>query len=243
LLNLIRQIINQFKRHKAVLITTTTILVGGVGFFNNGFELAKNHLAQKHAEDSLDQINAGVSIKHVEAIFGAPIVEGKIPEKELTSYLYSFKKFYLQVLFDKENTVQFFAVTVKDPSFKPKLPYLVDLKLGSFKFSELDGGQMLYSNVSSKFYEYAEFHYLGNPGNYRNLYIAYNPAGTEYGAEPSWPEISELESPSALGKFKNSAFPNTFGVGTILGDEEKWVPKAGVGIDFYTARDLPEHSY
>lgn len=236
------QIINLVKRHKAVLLTAISIFVGGVAFFNNGFELVKNHLAQKHAEDNLDKINSGVSIKHVEAIFGAPVVEGKIPEKKLTSYLYSFKKFYLQVLFDKENTVQFFAVTVKDPNFKPKLPYL-DLKLGDFKFSELDRGEMLYSNASSKFYEYAEFHYLGNPGNYRNLYVAYNPAGTKYGAEPYCPEISELESPSALAKFKKSAFPNTFGVGTILGDEEKWIPKSGVGIDFYTARDLPEHSY
>jgi hypothetical protein len=236
------RVLDFLNRHKATALALIAFFVGTVAFFNNGFELVKNHLIQKHAEDSLEKLNAGVSVKHVEAIFGAPIVERKTSKKGLSTYLYSFKKFYLQVVFDKENTVKFFAVTIKDASFNPKVPYL-NQRLGKFRFSDMNSGKTLYSNKSSKFYEYAEFHYLGFPGNYRNIYIAYNPSGTDYGAQMESPSIPELELPSAIAKFKASAFPNTYGVGEILGDEDQWVPKTGVGIDFYTAIDLPEHNY
>lgn len=229
--------------HKAAIITTVPILFASVSFFNDGFDLFKNHIIQRRAEDGLEKLNSGVSIKHVEAIFGPPIAESKIKQpKELHQYIYSFEKFYLQVVFDEENTVQLFTVTSKTPDFRPKIPY-IDIALGDKTFSEIGGGKKFQSNLSSKFYEYAEFLYLGNPGNYRNLYLAYNPAGILYKREPIWPSFEELEDKKAIEQFRSSAYPNTYGVGSTLGDDEEWIQHTGVGIDFYLSRDLPEHHY
>lgn len=229
--------------HKATILAVVTILFASVSVFNDGFDLVKNHIVQKRAEDGLEKLNSGVSIKHVEAIFGAPIAESKIDvPKKLRQYIYSFQKFYLQVVFDEENTVQFFAVTSKTPNFRPTIPYIGNI-LGEKTFAEVGGGKMLQSNLSSKFYEYAEFIYLGNPGNYRNLYLAYNPSGILYKREPIWPSFEKVEDKKAIEQFRLSAYPNTYGVGSTLGDDEHWVAHVGVGIDFYLSRDLPEHHY
>ena len=139
--------------HKAAIIWLIPFVFASASFFNDGFDLFKNHIIQKSAEEGLEKLNAGVSIKHVEAIFGAPIAESKIdlPQK-LRQYFYSFEKFYLQVVFDEENTVQFFSVTSKKTSFHPKIPY-VDVTLGKRTFTEIGHGKMLSSEMSSKFYK------------------------------------------------------------------------------------------
>lgn len=230
-------------RHKAVIVATVMFVFASISFFNDGFDLFKNHIIQKRAEDGLEKLNAGVSIKHVEAIFGAPIAESRIySPKELKQYIYSFQKFYLQVVFDEENTVQFFAVTSKSTSFRPTIPY-IDNSLGVKTFSEIGAGKVLQSVKTSKFYEYGEIIYLGNPGNYRNLYLAYNPSGVLYKQDPIWPSLEEVEDKSAIEQFRSSVYPNTYGVGSTLGDDEDWVTQIGLGINFYLSRDLPEHHY
>lgn len=230
------------KKHKTTAFSIVAVIAGAIAFFNNGFELVKNHLKQKHAEENLSKLNAGVSIKHIESVFGAPVVEYKVRKYNINAYIYSFKKFYLQVLYDKDNTVKFYAVTTKSKDFNPKISYL-NKKLGQFKFSEIGNSTTLYSEFSSKFFAYAEYQYLANPGNYRNVYLAYNPAGINFDSNTNYPSVSSPESPEEIAKYRSSSFPNTYGFGDSLGDEQKVVLEAGLGIDYYTARDIPELNY
>ncbi len=225
------------------LITKVAVFVAAlIGFLNNGLELITNHIAQKHAEDSLGQINSGVSIRYVESLFGVPIVERKIAKGKLTENLFSFNKFYLQVIFDESGTVRFYAVTSKDKNFRPALPYIGET-LGSFTFgkSSINRDGILYSNKSSKFYEYAEYGEIGFPANYRKLYLAFNPMGAIYDERvyEAVPSISDTDSPTAIQKFRAMAYPNSYGVGSTLADETKFLSYTRIGIDFYTAVDLP----
>lgn len=231
------------KRAKKITIAAViAFIVAAVPFFNDLLDLYVNHVSQKHAEDNLIKMNAGVSIKHVESVFGAPIVESKL-KKGLTEYIYSFKRFYLQVVFNKNNNVVFFAVTSKDKRFHPKVPYL-EIKLGEQKFNKTDSFKTLYSERSSKYYAYAESHYMGNPGNYRNIYLAHNPAGVTYEKDSQWEGFGvDVNSKAAIEKFRNYFSPNTYGVGDILGEDKDWNQDNWVGIEYFVSRDLPEHNY
>ncbi|EKF9803490.1 hypothetical protein O1C99_003613 [Vibrio cholerae] len=225
-------------------------LVAFIGYLNDGADFYNNYVKQKRAEDGLEMINTGVSIQHVKSIFGPPIREEHQLDKGVHQYLYSFKNFYLQVVYDNNNTVVFFSVTSKNEEFKPKIPYLTRFVDDKFVSSTLghtfeeysDSSNFIWSSLTSKFFDYYEYIYLGNPGNYRNLYFGFNPAGIEYSETVI---LSERENPSqvALDKFRKSASPNTYGVGEYLGDHNGPETMFGIGIDYYNARDLPEHQY
>lgn len=83
------------------------------------------------------------------------------------------------MVYDNNNTVILYSVTSKDENFHPEVPYL--RKTLGHKFKDFGSDiDYLQSSYSSKFYQYEEGHYLGNHGNYRNFYLAYNPAGVDY---------------------------------------------------------------
>ncbi|GAB7266047.1 hypothetical protein DZS_17470 [Dickeya ananatis] len=106
------------------------------------------------------------------------------------------------------------------------------------------GYRFLYSGFSSKFYGYAEYYYLGNPGNYRNFYLSYNPAGVDYQPlQPLTDLVNDEDSPpdkDDLIKFRKNNAPNTFAVGEVLGGPDGPELSFGIGIDYYDARDIPD---
>ncbi|SJK83846.1 uncharacterized protein HELO_3296A [Halomonas elongata DSM 2581] len=217
------------------------LVVGGMKDFLGFY---KDFLKQKRAEDGLKMMNSGVSIKHVESVFGAPVLESHDESGDLAEYVYSFKRFYLQVVFNEiYNQVVFYAVTSKDSGFKPRVPY-VNGSLG-MKFSEIsEAYEAPEAALSSKYFQYSEGVYLGNPGNYRNIYLAYNPLGVSYGDISPLPfDQTPIPSREVLEDFRDTTHPNTYGVGSILGTMKGEETKFGVGVEYFSSRDLPEHQY
>ncbi|WP_233356818.1 ETEC_3214 domain-containing protein, partial [Vibrio cholerae] len=82
-------------------------------------------------------------------------------DKGVHQYLYSFKNFYLQVVYDNNNTVVFFSVTSKNEEFKPKIPYLTRFVDDKFVSSTLghtfeeysDSSNFIWSSLTSKFFD------------------------------------------------------------------------------------------
>jgi hypothetical protein len=230
----------------AVVLSGVLAISGYFGTLNGLFDLYQNiadNFFQKKAEDSLHVIYTGASIKYIESIFGAPVKEEHSEDGKVNEYIYSFRKFYLQVVYDNNNTVILYSVTSKDKDFHPEIPYL-DKTLGH-KFKDFGNDiNYLQSGYSSKFYQYEEGHYLGNPGNYRNFYLAYNPAGVDYFELHSLPDFyNNNKSPpnkKDLEEFRGNNAPNTFGVGDIHGGPEGLELSFGLGIDYYDARDIPD---
>lgn len=214
-----------------------------VGYLNDIHGVYGNYIKQRRAEDSLVLLNTGVSIQHVKSVFGSPIVESHEKNKKLSEYVYSFKRFYLQVVFNNDNEVVFFAVTSKDKDFHPTVPYL-NQSLGETFYALSEHYSENQANYSSKFFEYNENIYLGNVGNYRNVYLAFNPAGIDYDDIEMLP-FDEMPNPSdeISDRFRRQSYPNTYGVGKILGGRDDNETIFGVGIEFYTSRDLPEYQY
>ncbi|WP_227659818.1 ETEC_3214 domain-containing protein [Hafnia alvei] len=230
----------------AVVLSGALAISGYFGALNGVFDLYQNiadNFFQKKAEDNLHVIYTGASIKYIESIFGAPVKEEHSEDGKVNEYIYSFRKFYLQVVYDNNNTVILYSVTSKDKDFHPEIPYL-DKTLGH-KFKDFGNDiNYLQSGYSSKFYQYEEGHYLGNPGNYRNFYLAYNPAGVDYFELHSLPDFYNNNkfppNKKDLEEFRSNNAPNTFGVGDIHGGPEGLELSFGLGIDYYDARDIPD---
>lgn len=229
-----------------VVLSGIFAIIGYFGSLNGLFDLYQNFtdkFLQKKAEDNLNVIYTGASIKYIESIFGPPVKEAHSEDSRVHEYIYSFKKFYLQVVYDNNNTVILYSVTSKDKDFHPEVPYL--RKTLGHKFKDFGNNiDYLQSSYSSKFYEYEEGHYLGNPGNYRNFYLAYNPAGVDYFELHPLPDFSnDKKSPpnkKDLEEFRRNNAPNTFGVGDVLGSPEGLELSFGLGINYYDARDIPD---
>ncbi len=81
-------------------------------------------------------------------------------------------------------------------------------------------------------------------GNYRNFYLAYNPAGVDYQALQPLPDMmNDEKSPpkqADLTAFRKQNAPNTFAVGDINGNPEGPEMYFGIGIGYYDARDIPD---
>lgn len=221
-------------------------LTTGFGLLNGMFDLYQNisdKFFQKKAENNLNVIYTGASIKYIESIFGVPVKEDHSDDGLVSQYIYAFKKFYLQIVYDKHNTVILYSVTSRDKDFHPEVPYLQGV-LGDKFESFGDEIQHLQSGYSSKFYEYEEGHYLGNPGNYRNFYLAYNPSGVDYFELQPLPDLyNNNESPpdkKDLLNFRSNNAPNTFAVGDMNGGPDRTEMYYGIGINYYAARDIPD---
>lgn len=234
----------------AMIIGAITITVGIVvtwlGALNGFFDLYNNiadKFSQRQAEDNLNAIYTGSSIRYIESVFGVPIQESHSDDGKVNEYIYSFKKFYLQVVYDDKNKVILYSVTSKDKNFHPKIPYLGSTLGNNFDSYGKDI-QDFESGYSSKFYQYKEVHYLGNPGNYRHFYLAYNPAGIEYADLNALPDLHNDNNfppkKADLDHFRQNNTPNTFAIGDIMGSPKGPELYYGIGIDYYVARDIPD---
>lgn len=186
--------------------------------------------------ESLNEITTGWPKEYLEHKFGPAIIKNIYSNYEVTELIHSSPKFYLQSIFDKNDKLIFYSVTSKSMDFHPQVPR-IGIILGKSTFSEIGDGEHLYSYLGSKYYTYAEVHYFGNPGNYRNYYFAYNPAGVDY-ASKWFPAVLDVDGKKEIDKMRQRAKPNTFGVGDILGDELHMLKNIGIGIEYYVARDI-----
>jgi len=151
--------------------------------------------------------------------------------------IFVFPRFLLQAIISDEGKVIFYSVTTRSEGFTPSIPKLGGSLLAT-NFSELGGPDIINGYLGSKYYEYNEKIYLGNLGNYRNFYVGLCPAGVPPSGDKFFPVIPESDGPAAVKKFRESNSPNCYGVGDILGGEEKIVEYVGIGIDYFVARDL-----
>lgn len=193
-------------------------------------------------EDALSRLNTNLSLEYAKSIFGMPIIQQNIENSKCTECIYSFKNFYLQLVSNENNIIIFYAITVKDKRFQPTIPYL-NAKIGKVTFEEATDGasyQTLYNNVSSKFYEYGESTYLGNPSNYKKIYLAYNPSGIDFNGN-TFMSIDELEDKDKIKDMRSKSLPNTYAVGSSAYEENSIINSENlhIGVDYFTARDLP----
>jgi len=132
--------------------------------------------------------------------------------------MYIYDKYYLQLIFDNENKLHFYAISSRNLDFMPNLPFF-QKKLGVNTFSDFgQHDRVEYSFLSSKYPVYAEVHYLGRPGKYNYYYFALNGNfSVNYNEQPlgdiDWNDLMTNEKKLIL--FRKSTKPNTFGVGSF----------------------------
>ncbi|XDZ51975.1 ETEC_3214 domain-containing protein [Neisseriaceae bacterium CLB008] len=216
--------------------------LSGINVFWDTYKNIETSFLQKKAVDHLDKMYVGTSIRYVESIFGIPVKEISSEKRNLKASIYVFENFYLQVIYDQDGTVILYSVTSRSTGFKPQIPYL-NTRLGNKTFFEYGPSEFMYSALSSKFYEYAEHHYLGFPSEYRNIYLSFQPTGVEYKKIDSFSEIGyclDECSEKSIENFRKKNIPNTFAVGSIFSErDEEALEQFGLGADFYEALSLP----
>jgi len=199
-------------------------------------EEPKDSKAKITPYDRVGKIFIGANERYLESIFGVPVVTNQINSINSKEVFYSFKRFYLQFLYDKNGALFFYSLTSKDVNFNPVIPRL-GVSLGESTFSEISNDAThLYSYLTSKHYGYSEYVYLGNAGNYHNYYLAYNSSGVNY---VNWPNVKtyvEGYESKSLGEFRSSMIPNSFGVGDMKGVSNDSLLYE-VGVEYYTFRN------
>lgn len=188
-------------------------------------------------ESALETLTTGMSRTALEAQFGPARFDDEIVKLAARDLIFVFPRFFLQAVISHQGKVIFYSVTTRSADFRPAIPKL-DGRLLESHYKDLGNGEHIYSNMSSKFYEYAERIYLGNPGNYRNFYLGYCPAGILPGKDKFSPAVLDRDGPLAMKEFREKSTPNCFGVGDILGDEDRIFENIHMGIDYFIARDL-----
>lgn len=197
---------------------------------------------EDNPESKLDSIFIGMGKPYVEKLFGTPIVELKHELDSLTETNYKFEKFYLQFIFSKSGSVQFYSVVSRSESFKPCIPTINKCLGNTFaeiaRSNEMDASfehNYLYSYLTSKHYGYGEYLYLGNAGNYQNFYLGFNSLGAMY--NDIHPFTLNERNRAEWDEFRNKYMPNSYGVGEIgaISDDQLYYE---IGPEFYTFRNL-----
>ncbi|VVN12382.1 hypothetical protein PS634_03876 [Pseudomonas fluorescens] len=193
-------------------------------------------------DSKLGSIFIGMSKPYVETLFGTPIVELKHDFEKLTETNYVFDNFYLQFIFSKSGSLQFYSVVSRAKTFMPCIP-TINKCLGN-TFSNIAKVQNMnaslehsyvYSYLTSKHYGYGEYLYLGNAGNYHNYYLGYNSLGVDY--DDIRPFTLNEHNKLEWDEFRSHNMPNAFGVGNIgsISDKNLYYE---IGPEFYTFRNL-----
>lgn len=186
----------------------------------------------------ISKLTTGMSRKSVEAVFGVPMFAEPNQQYAVDNLIFVFPNFFLQTIISSEQKVLFYSVTTRGAGFQPEVPKLGG-HLTSAKFVSFGEGDTVYSDATSKYYEYAEKHVLGNAGNYRTIYLGYCPSG----AAPDWNKFAMplfgQDDASAMHLFRTANSPNCYGVGDINGDVEALIQSVRIGLDYYQSRDLP----
>ena len=190
-------------------------------------------------ESQIPKVTTGISRKFLDNIFGNPTFDDLYPQLKIRNLIYVFPRFFLQAVISLDGKVVFYSVTTRSSAFRPHVPKLGG-RLIETKFAEFGESEHVYSDMTSKYYEYAEKYNLGNAGNYRNIYLGFCPSG----ASPDWdkfkPAVLDDDGEVGVKSFRLQNAPNCFGVGDINGNEDVIIQELRIGLDYYISRDLPE---
>jgi hypothetical protein len=157
-----------------------------VGVVTAGY---KKTIGKKRAlYDVLAKLAAGVQQPYFETQLGLPAAF-RFPAKggSLIETVYVHKYFYVSTLTDQGGQVLLYAVTVRDPKFKPPIwphnlhpnnhPRPPNTPLGSFAFTDIDYRPTgIRGFLGANRYGYVEAFYFGNPANYQYYLLAINDA-------------------------------------------------------------------
>ncbi len=72
----------------------------------------------------LQSLSVGVSSQYVETRLGIPRVERRTDSGEFLEVVYPLPECYIQIIYDGAGRVGFYAITSRDPSYRPQLPIL-----------------------------------------------------------------------------------------------------------------------
>jgi len=191
---------------------------------------------------NLESMRMGISLSYVKSLFGIPIRE-HILKSGRREMLYAFKPYYLQIVTDADDLVVFFAVTLRDRTFKYKVPYIsTKFILGEVTYSDFGEPEETYFNVGSKTAEYREKHYYGNPGYYMDFWPAFNDSGVN----PIGTSNDDLDDSKIcvvrdkeLNSLRKKLRPNTIGIASMGYDGlDSEINEIGVGPCRLITREL-----
>jgi hypothetical protein len=139
-----------------------------------------------HVKSSLEKVESlavGVNISVYQNDFGQSTFinypkspTGKIQEKE---YIFVNTDFYLDAVTDTNDSVLYYAVTVRNDSFHPVFKGPSPITLGVSKFTDITGEPnfVVACSFEGAKFSYYETHYYGYSGDYQDYGFGVNPAG------------------------------------------------------------------
>ena len=250
--------LTKIKAHPATLIVTTlTALFAFTATITKQYETIQGWYLGSYTSSNeyqmLDKINVTLTHATIINTLGEPQIKKSIEKlgstESFTEELYGFPKFYVQVIYDSNEEVIFYAVTSRLASFHPPLPCsTLELGLGEQTFHELNPDfvtdNLVYAYATSKHYNYAESYYAGGSCKYHNYYFGYNDrTGILYGdTQPTPLYMQGVDEDEVLSEFRNAAKPNLYAVLKVGVDLYEFLNppwETEIGILFLDAENLP----
>ena len=224
--------LTKIKAHPATLIVTTlTALFAFTATITKQYETIQGWYIDSYTSSNeyqmLDKINVTLTRSTIINTLGEPQIKKSIEKlgstESFTEELYGFPKFYVQVIYDSNEEVIFYAVTSRLASFHPPLPCSTsELGLGEQTFHELNPDfvtdNLIYAYATSKHYNYAESYYTGDSCKYHTY------------------------EDEVLSEFRNAAKPNLYAVLKVGVDLYEFLNppwETEIGILFLDAENLP----
>ncbi|AFL68771.1 ETEC_3214 domain-containing protein [Sulfurospirillum barnesii] len=187
-------------------------------------------------ENLLETLHLGVSKSYLISLFGTPRFDEKPNNYKINNVIFVFPTFFLQAIFSLEDKLIFYSITTRSLKFHPNIPK-IDQKLLEITFSNLfDNAIYFYSELNPHYFSYAEKIYLGNSGNYKDLYLGYCPAGKSY--DMSVLTISDENNPKILQEFRINNMPNCFGIGENDSELTRYLHDYQLNIHYYDKREI-----
>ena len=250
--------LTKIKAHPATLILTTlTALFAFTATITKQYETIQGWYLGSYTSSNeyqmLDKINVTLTHATIINTLGEPQIKKSIEKlgstESFSEELYGFPKFYVQVIYDSNEEVIFYAVTSRLASFHPPLPCSTsESGLGEKTFHELNPDfvtdNLVYAYATSKHYNYAESYYAGGSCKYHNYYFGYNDrTGILYGdTQPTPLYMQGVDEDEVLSKFRNAAKPNLYAVLKVGVDLYEFLNppwETEIGILFLDAENLP----
>ena len=232
-----------------IAISQITTLIKGADSFLKYYSSTYGWRSEEEAK--INKLSASINISKFQEILGAPL----FLRKSGTSGEYIFKRqgYWVQAITDDEGSVDLYAVTSCDETFKPRIRNspsgrLIQLRETTFKKAHDGDIPRLHYFISgatanSYFFEGA---YLANPGNYQTIFWGYNDACSnnwdeETGLYHVESHLEEYESgvnteQSVIDIFRSKNSFNTFAVSSPSADIEELLEEFQIGVDRIQAR-------
>jgi hypothetical protein len=134
----------------------------------------------------VESLVPGVNVSVYQDKFGKPIFTQHLKESDIREYIFVNPYCYIKSVIDEDNSVIYYAITIKDQTFNPvfKSPdYPINetsfkITLGVSTFSDVSGlPEYLVGSLGARNFSYYETRYLGNPGHYQGFGFGLNQAG------------------------------------------------------------------